>query len=406
MAMIKGENITIPSFIPQIHVSSNANIALIGISTNGVELTQPLPFKAYEEKGFIKVEAVTIPQSTGMISTDFTIENDRQSAVYEAEKGKGKILYRLYQHNGAWKLRIVDEVVADLQKLYGLSSPIFIYAPTVVTEKINELRQTETGQAIEQNLRTGMKIAGNVAQTVATGAKNTFTQVMGNSDEIAQRQKANEQFVPQKINSMDSLNLNQITPAIRNLHIGIGWKSKSGTSMLKGLVNGVKSVNVDLDLSAQLLTSNGGVVETVYYDNIRSRDLSVVHHGDASQGGNGLQDNEVISIALDMLPANVTAIAITATSNKGHLFSGLENGYLRLVNQQGMIPFAALDFDNAEQKSGCLCGFLLKNHKQEWVFLAVNYYFNAKNIQELSSTIYRWIKFIQGTSGMFFLPQQ
>lgn len=168
----------------------------------------------------------------------------------------------------------------------------------------------------------------------------------------------------------------------------------------KGLIGGVKSVNVDLDLSVQLLSFSGEIVDMVYIDKTRSNNLAVNHYGDAATGGNGLQDDEIISVALDNLPKEVAFITITATSNKGHQFAGIESGYLRIVNQEAMLPLVQMALDPVQQKTGCLLGVLSRNYQNEWEFISICDYQNAKIITDLNESILHWCKFIGQARGI------
>lgn len=409
----KGENTPLESQTKTVSFSSLQQAMLIVKNQdemNDVMSMEALDLQQLKQKNVSSVDVVISTQylpnepiqllTDGVPSLFFDISKQRSE--------KAVILGRLYWRNNEWRFRVLDEGFNDgeagLQRYYGITQPIFksnIPAPIQqVADKVNEIRQSETGRAVEQNLKAGIKASSEIAQTVVQTTKNTFSTVMGDSDAVAQRQHQQERFKPLELQKMQSVPFKDARPKIENLHIGLGWKSKTGTGMLKGIFGGVKSVNVDLDLSVQLLSFTGEVVDTVYFDKVRSDNLAVNHYGDAAKGGNGLQDDEIISVALGNLPKNVAFIAITATSNKGHLFSGLESGYLHIVNQQAMLPLVQYQLDPTQAKSGCLLGLLSRNTSNEWEFIAIGDYEDAAKIQDLETKILHWAKFVGQARGI------
>lgn len=320
------------------------------------------------------------------------------------------IIGRLYQYQGGWRFRALNEgfqTLAKMQKYFNLSDTLFSsniqfsdviqQAQNTVQNVVSQTRTTLQESGIEQAVQSGVSQAVTTAKKLTSELQQTFISVMGNSDEIARQQRENETFKPMNMLKMQSV---QFPAEISHLHLGLGWKSKSGTGLLKGILGGNRSVNVDLDLSAQILNGNGEVIDTVYFDKIRSDNHAITHYGDASQGGNGLQDDEIISVALNKLPLGTKFIAITATSQKGHQFNGIENGYFRVVNQEGMIPLLQINLDPNEPKIGAILGIFVQNAQTLWEFVAVSDYFLAKNINELSPNILHWAKLIGQARGI------
>ena len=82
------------------------------------------------------------------------------------------------------------------------------------------------------------------------------------------------------------------------------------------------------------------------------------------------------------------------------MFAGLEIGYLRIVNQQAMLPLVQFELDVTQQKSGCLLGVLSRNQQNQWEFIALGDYDNARTIKELENKILHWCKFIGQARGI------
>lgn len=395
----KGENIVLPNDVNEVSFNGISGLAIItnrkSLNTNKIALSS------------IVNEADVVVQSHNLSRLELQSNSNEVIASYTPplqREEKAIILAKIYQRNGAWRIRIIDDGFKEgetaLMKHYEMEQKIF--TTNQVVERFNEFRQSEYGRQLEQGARTAAQEAARISRTVATGVSDAYSVAMGNSDVIAQRQfeQDAQHFKPLTLEKMQSVALKDAVPSVKNLHIGLGWKSKTGSGFIKGLLGGVKSVNVDLDLSVQLLSFSGEIIDTVYINKTRSDNLAVNHYGDAAQGGNGIQDNEVISVALENLPPQVGFIAITATSNKNHLFAGLETGYLRIVNQQAMLPLVQFELDVTQQKSGCLLGVLSRNQQNQWEFIALGDYDNARTIKELENKILHWCKFIGQARGI------
>ena len=407
--LTKGENTKLEPTVRLVNFTTNSNMAIIArhLSNNGVKvIEQPLDLSLLESEGFTELSLVAL--SNGLPDVVEVTTDNVPFVSYKPQKNrteKSVIIAQLYLKSGVWRVKAVDDGFKEgevaLRGHFNLSEPIF--KPQFgLTQQFNEFRQSERGRQVEQGVRTATKEATRFAQNVASGASVAYSTVMGNSDAVAQKQAAKEaeNFKPLELQKMQSVPFKGAVPAIKNLHIGLGWKSKTGTGFLKGLIGGVKSVNVDLDLSVQLLSFSGEIVDMVYIDKTRSNNLAVNHYGDAATGGNGLQDDEIISVALENLPKEVAFIAITATSNKGHQFAGIESGYLRIVNQEAMLPLVQMALDPVQQKTGCLLGVLSRNYQNEWEFISICDYQNAKIITDLNESILHWCKFIGQARGI------
>ena len=87
--------------------------------------------------------------------------------------------------------------------------------------------------------------------------------------------------------------------ALSKIVMGVGWDAKkSGGGLLKGMFGGGSSSAIDLDASCVLFDEKNGVVDTVYFGQLKSRDGSIVHTGD-NRTGEGDGDDEQILVDLD-----------------------------------------------------------------------------------------------------------
>ncbi|WP_199742705.1 TerD family protein [Nocardia stercoris] len=101
---------------------------------------------------------------------------------------------------------------------------------------------------------------------------------------------------------------------------------------------GLRELEIDLDASA-LLYVGDQLVDTVYYQQLTSKDGHIRHSGD-NLTGEGTGDNEVISVDLARLPSAVTAVVFVITSYAGHTFERINNAFWRLVDGAGNAELA------------------------------------------------------------------
>jgi len=97
--------------------------------------------------------------------------------------------------------------------------------------------------------------------------------------------------------------------ALSKIVMGVGWDAKkSSVGLLKGMFGGGGSSSaIDLDASCVLFDEKNGVVDTVYFGQLKSRDGSIVHTGD-NRTGDGDGDDEQILVDLDKIPENIKSL--------------------------------------------------------------------------------------------------
>lgn len=109
------------------------------------------------------------------------------------------------------------------------------------------------------------------------------------------------------------------------LQMGLGW-DKARTA---GFI-GTGAPEIDLDASA-VAFADGQLADLAFYNNLETRDGSVVHLGD-NLSGRGEGDDEVISVDLSRVHPKVDTIVFLVTSYQGHTFEWIGNAYCRLVD--------------------------------------------------------------------------
>ena len=110
------------------------------------------------------------------------------------------------------------------------------------------------------------------------------------------------------------------------MQLGIGWDKKHLAGAL-----GTGVPDVDLDASAVQFAGDQ-LFDLAFYNNLQTRDGSVVHQGD-NVTGRGDGDDERLTVDLDKVYAKVDTIALLVSSYQGHSLEWIHNAYCRLLDE-------------------------------------------------------------------------
>jgi len=163
-----------------------------------------------------------------------------------------------------------------------------------------------------------------------------------------------------------NVSLSKEAPGLTAINVGLGWDPRvtDGSAF-------------DLDASAFLLNDGGKVradTDFIFYNNLKSTDGSVEHLGDNTTGvGEG--DDEVVSIDLSKVPADVNKIAFTVTIHEPEArkqnFGQVANAFIRVVNKADNKEIARYDLSEDYSTETALIFGEIYRHGAEWKFKAV-----------------------------------
>jgi tellurium resistance protein TerZ len=175
---------------------------------------------------------------------------------------------------------------------------------------------------------------------------------------------------------------------LQNICVGVNWGAIEKRSWLGG-----KTMEaVDLDASCATFDDNNKSLEVIYFGNLKSKNGSIRHSGDdltGDMGGDDGQDNEVITVDLAQLPAEVSKIAFVLNSFRGHDFKTIPFASIRIyegtpsrVNE----VFATYDIANDASFAGSVSMVMGVFYKRngEWKFNAIG---EATTDRDLRSTL-------------------
>lgn len=109
------------------------------------------------------------------------------------------------------------------------------------------------------------------------------------------------------------------------LRMGLGWDKERTAGFM-----GTGAPEVDLDASA-VAFADGQLADLAFYNNLETRDGSVVHLGD-NLTGRGEGDDEVITVDLSRVHPKIDTVFFMVSSYHGHTFEWIANAYVRLVD--------------------------------------------------------------------------
>jgi stress response protein SCP2 len=112
---------------------------------------------------------------------------------------------------------------------------------------------------------------------------------------------------------------------LTRVQMGLGWDKAKTAGFI-----GTGAPDVDLDASAAEY-GEGQFYDLAFYNNLQTRDGSVVHLGD-NLTGRGEGDDEVITVDLSRVHRRIDTIIFLVSSYQGHTLEWINRAYCRLVS--------------------------------------------------------------------------
>lgn len=162
------------------------------------------------------------------------------------------------------------------------------------------------------------------------------------------------------------IDLTKGNAGLKHLHVGLGWDK-----------NKFDGDNFDLDACAFLLNKDGKARiegDMVYFNHLEHDSGAVKHSGDNLTGlGDG--DDEVITVELDKVPADIEKIDFTITiyDAKARMqnFGMVQNAYVRVLDSDTKTELVQYDLDEDYSTETAMVMGQLYRHNGEWKFAAI-----------------------------------
>ena len=149
---------------------------------------------------------------------------------------------------------------------------------------------------------------------------------------------------------------------VTRLRVGLGWDKARTAGPL-----GTGAPDIDLDASA-VVFAGGRLADLAFYNNLQTRDGSVVHLGD-SHTGRGEGDDEVITVDLDRVHPQVDTIVFLVSSYQGHTLEWINNAYCRLVDDRD-VELGRFKLTGGVPQTGLVMAKLFRDG-QDWKLRAI-----------------------------------
>jgi tellurium resistance protein TerZ len=187
-----------------------------------------------------------------------------------------------------------------------------------------------------------------------------------------------------------SLQKNQVVslakeaPSLTRLHIGLGWdpiKKKAG--FLSGILGGGGADSIDLDASVIVTDVNKKIIDEIWFQNLKSRDGSIVHSGD-NLTGQGDGDDEFIRVDLAKLSKDAAHIVVTVNSFRGQTFAEVDNAFCRLVDETTNKEICRYEL----REKGSNTGFVMAAISRDgngWAVKALGAPTNGRTVKDLAT---------------------
>lgn len=161
------------------------------------------------------------------------------------------------------------------------------------------------------------------------------------------------------------VNLEKESPGLQCVLLGLGWDVKK-----------TDGADFDLDASILMLDANDksiGENSFIFYNNKTSACGSVVHQGD-NRSGEGEGDDEVITVELSKVPANVVKMMVAVTIHDADArkqnFGQVDNAFIRVANKDSNEEIARYDLSEDYSAETSLIFGELYRKDGEWRFAA------------------------------------
>ena len=164
----------------------------------------------------------------------------------------------------------------------------------------------------------------------------------------------------------NNLSLTKADPGLERALIGLGWDPRT-----------TSGEPFDLDASALLVGADGKVRsqdDFIFYNQLRSKDGSVVHQGD-NRSGVGDGDDEQVLIDFSLIAADVERVVIVVSIDqadaRGQNFGQIRGAYCRVLNQDTDQEVVRYDLsEDAAPETSMIFAEIYRN-RAEWKFRAV-----------------------------------
>ncbi|RFA07976.1 stress protein [Subtercola boreus] len=170
--------------------------------------------------------------------------------------------------------------------------------------------------------------------------------------------------------------------ALTKIRLGLGWDSAAPVK--RGLFGRAKAADeIDLDASAIFFDASGKVLDTVWFQQLASKDGSATHTGDNLTGA-GDGDDETILVDLSKVSPAVSQIVFVISSYTQQSFDMVENAFSRVVDDSAPGSPEVARYQLTD--SGTHTAMIMSKVSREgagWSFKAIGNRANGRSVMDL-----------------------
>lgn len=166
--------------------------------------------------------------------------------------------------------------------------------------------------------------------------------------------------------------------ALTRIIMGLGWdvaQKKGFFAKLSG------PAEIDLDASCVTFDDNNQPVDQIWFQQLKSKDGSIIHTGDNLTGA-GDGDDEQIIVDLSKVPASVKSLIFVVNSFTGQNFSQIENAVCRIVNASNNQEIASYNL-SAQGNHNAQIMAKVYRHGGEWKMHAIGEIASGRTFHDL-----------------------
>ncbi|WP_224282905.1 TerD family protein, partial [Streptomyces sp. LS1784] len=159
-------------------------------------------------------------------------------------------------------------------------------------------------------------------------------------------------------------------PFLSSVRMALGWKSTA------------RGRDIDLDASCLAFDARHKRLETAWFMKLNIFNGAISHSGDNLVGGEG-GDDEVITVHLEGLPAEVHGLVFVVNSFSGQKFTDVRDAYCRLLDARTEEELVRFDLTNSEPHTGVMMCKLVRRPGGEWEMTALGEYVDGKTARAM-----------------------
>lgn len=164
---------------------------------------------------------------------------------------------------------------------------------------------------------------------------------------------------------------------LTSVRMGLGWDAKK----VRTLFGRYKEQAIDLDASCLMFDARGGLVDQVWYAQLKSVDGSIRHLGD-NRTGAGDGDDESIVVDLRAVHPAVQTLVFVVNSYSGEDFSQIDNAFCRLVDASTEAEIARYDLSGSGTHTAQIMAKVVREGS-DWLMTAIGSRANGRTIHDM-----------------------